>query len=160
MPAPVPSGWQGEPEAYYVTNGTLFVSRRPAPYPIRLWNESPSDARLVFAFSSPTNGPGLFDPSLVTRHSSFVTTNSSPFSALNSDTTVYLDASCSNALVTLSQTLSAPATNRTFLTESLSVQVVDTDLGEHWRVRSATDSISWDFSDSWASRRSALRHKC
>ena len=146
--APVPYNWQNDPESYYVTNGTLFVARRSAPYPIRLWNESPSDARLVFDFAVPTNGPGLFDPSLVTRHSSFVTTNASPFSALNSDTTVYLDASCSNALATLSLTLSNPATNRTFLAESLSVQVVDTDLGEHRRVRSATDRLSWDFSDA------------
>ena len=156
--APVPYDWQEGPEAYYVTSGTLCVARRAAPYPIRLWNKSPSDARLVFSFSSPTNGPGLFDPSLVTRRPSLVSTNAAPFSSLNSDATVHLDANCSNALATLSLTLSDPAANRTFLTESLSVQVVDTDPGEHWRVRSATDRLSWDFSDAPANVWVGLGH--
>lgn len=146
--APVPYDWQDEPEAYYVTNGTLFVALRSAPYPIRLWNESPSDARLVFDFASPTNGPVIRETPSGISHCALSITNAAPFSALNSDTTVYLDADCSNALATLTLTLSDPATNRTFLAESLSVQVVDTDLGEHWRVRSAIDRLSWDFSDA------------
>jgi hypothetical protein len=157
--AQVPSEWEEfAPEAYYLQDGTFYVARRADPYPVRLWNESPSDARLVFAFASPTNGPGLFDPSLVTRHSSLVTTNAAPFAALNDDRTVYLDASCSNALATLSLELSDPATNRTFISESLSVQVVDTTIGEHWRVRSATDRIAWDFSDAPEPVWICLRH--
>ena len=67
---------------------------------------------------------------------------------LDDDRTVYLDALCSNALATLTLTLSDPATDRTFLSESLAVKVVDTAVGEHWRVRSATDRLSWDFSDA------------
>ena len=67
---------------------------------------------------------------------------------LDDDRTVYLDALCSNALATLTLTLSDPATDRTFLAESLAVKVVDTAVGEHWRVRSATDTLSWDFSDA------------
>ena len=136
------------PAEYFVTNGTLHLARRPAPYPIRLWNESPSDARLVFSFSSPTNGPTLRETPFGIPHPAFSITNAAPFSALDSDETVYLDALCSNALATLTLTLSDPAANRTFLAESLSVQTVDTDVGEHWRVRSATDSISWDFTDA------------
>ena len=147
--AQVPYEWEeAGPDAYYLQDGTFYLARRAAPYPIRLWNESPSDARLVFAFASPTNGPGLFDPSLGTRHSSLVTTNAAPFAALNDDRTVYLDALCSNVLATLSLTLSDPIADRTFLSESLAVKVVDTAVGEHWRVRSATDAISWDFSDA------------
>ena len=147
--AQVPYEWEeAGPDAYYLQDGTFYVARRADPYPVRLWNESPSDARLVFAFASPTNGPGLFDPSLGTRHSSLVTTNAAPFAALNDDRTVYLDALCSNVLATLSLTLSDPIADRTFLSESLAVKVVDTAVGEHWRVRSATDTISWDFSDA------------
>ena len=147
--AQVPYEWEeAGPDAYYLQDGTFYVARRADPYPVRLWNESPSDARLVFAFASPTNGPGLFDPSLGTRHSSLVTTNAAPFAALNDDRTVYLDALCSNVLATLSLTLSDPIADRTFLSESLAVKVVDTAVGEHWRVRSATDAISWDFSDA------------
>ena len=147
--AQVPYEWEeAGPDAYYLQDGTFYVARRADPYPVRLWNESLSDARLVFAFASPTNGPGLFDPSLGTRHSSLVTTNAAPFAALNDDRTVYLDALCSNVLATLSLTLSDPIADRTFLSESLAVKVVDTAVGEHWRVRSATDAISWDFSDA------------
>ena len=156
--AQVPYG--EDPEAYFVTNGVFYVARRSSPYPLRLWNESPSDARLVLSFESPTNGPVLRanttgDPSLVGALS---VTNATPFAALNDDRTVYLDASCSNALATLSLDLSDPATDRTFLSESLSVQVVDTTIGEHWRVRSATDSISWDFSDAPEPVWICLRH--
>ena len=147
--AQVPYEWEeAGPDAYYLQDGTFYVARRADPYPVRLWNESPSDARLVFAFASPTNGPGLFDPSLGTRHSSLVTTNAAPFAALNDDRTVYLDALCSNVLATLSLTLSDPIADRRFLSESLAVKVVDTAVGEHWHVRSATDAISWDFSDA------------
>ena len=136
------------PAEYFVANGTLHLARRPAPYPIRLWNESPSDARLVFSFSSPTNGPTLRETPFGIPHPAFSITNAAPFSALDSDETVYLDASCSNALATLTLTLSDPIADRTFLSESLAVKVVDTAVGEHWRVRSATDRLSWDFSDA------------
>ena len=147
--AQVPYEWQElSPEAYYLQNGTFYLARRAAPYPIRLWNESPSDARLVFAFDSPTNGPTLRETPFGIHHSAFSITNAAPFAALNDDHTVYLDALCSNALATLSLTLSDPATNRTFLSESLSVKVVDTAVGEHWRVRSASDTLSWDFTDA------------
>ena len=144
----LPGGSGNDPVSHFVTNGRFHVARRSAPYPIRLWNESPSDARLVFGFDAPTNGPTVRPTPSGMAHGTSAITNSSPFSALNSDTTVYLDANCSNALATLTLTLSDPATNRTFLAESLSVQVVHTDLGEHWRVRSATDRLSWDFSDA------------
>ena len=144
----VPGG--EDPETYFVTNGTLYVARRSAPYPLRLWNESPSDARLVLDFVSPTNGPVLRASVGGGAELSGVAsvTNAEPFSALNDDRTVYLDASCSNALATLSLALSDPTDGRAFLSDSLSVQIVDTSIGEHWRVRSASESISWDFSNA------------
>ena len=146
--AQVPEG--GDPEPHFITNGTLYVARRSAPYPLRLWNESPSDARLVLDFASPTNGPvrRACAGGGAELSGAASATNAAPFSALNSDDTVYLDASCSNALATLSLTLSDPTGGRTFLSESLSVQVVDTAIGEHWRVRSASESLSWDFSNA------------
>ena len=139
-----------DPEAHFVTNGVLYVARRSSPYPIRLWNESPSDARLVLDLAAPTNGPVLRASAGGGAELSGAAsvTNAAPFSALNDDRTVYLDTSCGNALATLSLTLSDPTDGRTFLSDSLSVQVVDTAIGEHWRVRSASESLSWDFSNA------------
>ena len=143
---PPPGG--GDAADYLVRDGTLHLARRSAPYPLRLWNESPSDARLVLSFDTPTNGPLLREASGGPGRGSFAATNATPWSALDGDATVYLDASYSNATASLSLALSDPAADRTFLSESLSVRVVDTALGEHWRARSSTDRLAWDFSDA------------
>ena len=136
-----------DPAEYFLAGGTLCLARRSAPYPLRLWNESPVDAWLVCALDGPEDGPALRLGTAVLAGGAG-STNAAPFAALNDDRTVYLDASCSNALSVLSLTLSDPDTGERFLRESLTIRTVDTDIGEHWRVRSATDRLSWDFSDA------------
>ena len=145
--APVPYDWQEGPEAYYVTNGTLWLARRPEPYPVRVWNRSPSDARLIFAFDSTGDGPKLKTTVSGDLLSALCATNTA-LAAPDADLTVWLDASGTNGAATLSLTLSDPTSSRTLLSESLCVRVIDTDPGEHWRVRSADDTLSWDFSDA------------
>ena len=147
LDAPVPYDWQEGPEAYYVTNGTLWLARRPEPYPVRVWNRSPSDARLIFAFDSTGDGPKLKTTVSGDPLSALCATNTA-LAAPDADLTVWLDASGTNGAATLSLTLSDPTSSRTLLSESLCVRVIDTDPGEHWRVRSAGDTLSWDFSDA------------
>ena len=144
--APVPYDWQEGPEAYYITNGTLWLARRPEPYPVRVWNRSPSDARLVFDFRSDPGGPRIRIAPAGDPFSSMSVTNAA-FAAPDADLTVWIDASGTNGTATLSLALSDPISGRTLLSESLCVRVADTDPGEHWRLRSDTDFLAWDFSD-------------